>query len=152
MDIRTISQEYTEIGNELIQTEAVLQDIRESAVQIIYLASEHEKKQGGKVVCGQCEKVPEKYRWVVPCDFTVTVFQPNVERFTDEQIRILILHELLHIGIAKDGNEEIYSIRPHDVEDFEEVISRYGMRWADDAVGKAEGAGAGYSDDDEEGE
>ena len=59
------------------------------------------------------------------------MFEPNVERFTEEQIRILLLHELMHVQITKDGNEEVYSVRPHDVEDFREIIERYGMDWGD---------------------
>ena len=129
MDNRTISEEYAEIGQKLIQTEPSLAHIRDSQVTIVYLSSEHEKKEGGKIIFGLCEKVPAKYKWAIPCDFTITVFEPNVERFTEEQIQILILHELMHIGIATDGNEETYTVIPHDVEDFKEIIDRYGIGW-----------------------
>ena len=152
MDIRTINEDYAQIAQDLIDTEETLAYIRESEVSIVYLSSEHEKKGNRKLVFGECEKVPDKYKWAVPCDFTITVFEPNVERFTDKQIRILLLHELLHIGIERDGNEESYSVNPHDIEDFEEIISRYGMRWTDDAVGEAEGIRARHPDDDEAGE
>lgn len=131
MDTRQISEEYAQIANDLIQTEECLAHIRDSAVTIIYLSSEHEKKGHGKIVGGQCEKVQEKYKWAIPCDFTITIFEPNVERFTEDQIRILLLHELLHIGIDKDGNEERYYIVPHDVEDFREILERFGVGWAE---------------------
>ena len=130
MDTRHISEEYTHIGDELILTEEALSDIRDSQVSIMYLGSEYEKTSRGRTVYGQCEKVPEKYKWAVPCDFTITIFEPNVEHFTEEQMRILILHELMHVGIEEDGNEEKYYIRPHDVEDFEEILERYGMDWS----------------------
>ena len=130
MDTRHISEEYAHIGNELILTEDVLSDIRDSQVSIMYLGSEYEKTSRGRTIYGQCEKVPEKYKWAVPCDFTITIFEPNVEHFTEEQMRILILHELMHVGIEEDGNEEKYYIRPHDVEDFEEILERYGMDWS----------------------
>ena len=151
MDTRTINDGYALIARELIDTDECLEYIRESNVTIVYLSSELEKKSKRKLVFGECEKVPDRYKWAVPCDFTITVFEPNVERFTDEQLRILIFHELLHIGIEKDGNEESYFVRPHDIEDFEEVLRRYGMRWADDAIGEVERAGSRYSDDDEKG-
>lgn len=151
MDTRTINDGYALIARELIDTDECLEYIRESNVTIVYLSSELEKKSKRKLVFGECEKVPDRYKWAVPCDFTITVFEPNVERFTGEQLRILIFHELLHIGIEKDGNEESYFVRPHDIEDFEEVLRRYGMRWADDAIGEVERAGSRYSDDDEEG-
>lgn len=44
-------------------------------------------------------------------------------------MRILILHELLHVGIDVDGNEESYRIIPHDIEDFRLVLERYGLDW-----------------------
>ena len=133
MEIRTINESYSQIADRLIKTEESLQSIRESDVRIIYLSSDHELKKNGKLVFGQCEKVPDKYKWAVPCDFTITVFEPNVERLTEEQIRILLFHELLHVGIKKDGNEEKYLIIPHDIEDFREVIERYGVDWNDEA-------------------
>ena len=131
MDNRTISQKYTDIGVKLIQSEPILEHIKKSKVLITFLSSEHEKKGNKKLVFGECEKVPEKYKWAVPCDFTITIFEPNVERFTDEQIKILILHELLHIGIEVDGNEEKYYCYPHDVEDFRAIIEKYGIDWAE---------------------
>ena len=131
MELRKISEEYAEIGASLIATDPLLEDIRESEVTIVYLASDQEKTKSGKEVFGECEKVPDKYKWAVPCDFTITIFEPNVERFSKEQLEILILHELLHVGIEKDGNEETYYIRPHDIEDFREIIDRYGMDWDD---------------------
>jgi len=133
MDTRTINDGYALIAQELIDTEECLEYIRESNATIVYLSSDLEKKSKGKLVCGECEKIPEKYKWAVSCDFTITVFEPNVERFTDEQIRILLLHELLHVGIDRDGNEESYSVKPHDVEDFREVIERYGLDWGQQA-------------------
>lgn len=131
MDLRQINEHYSEIGRELIETEPLLNDIRESEVTIIYLSSEHEKKTSQKTVYGCCEKVPDKYKWSVPCDFTITIFEPNVERFTEEQLRILILHELLHVGIKQDGNEESYYIKEHDVEEFKAIIERYGVEWSE---------------------
>lgn len=129
MDNREISEEYARIGQDLIDTEPSLVHIKKSQATIVYLSSEHEKKSGGKIVCGECEKVPQKWKWAVPCDFTITIYEPNVERFTDEQMRILIFHELLHVAITKDGNKESYSVNPHDIEDFNEIIDRFGLDW-----------------------
>lgn len=131
MDLRSLNERYSEIGAQLIQEEPKLSYIKESNVSILYLSSEHEKKENGKITFGQCEKIPDKYKWAIPCDFTIVIFEPNVERFTEEQIRILLLHELLHIGIKKDGNEETYFINPHDIEDFKYIIDRFGIDWSD---------------------
>ena len=77
------------------------------------------------------KKVAQKYKWSVPCDFTITVFEPNVEGFTDEQIEILLFHELLHVGITQnDDGTETYSTVPHDLEDFKLIIDRFGTEWS----------------------
>lgn len=131
MESRTISEEYSRIGMDLIRTEECLRHIAESEITVMFLASDCEKRAKGRTVYGECEKVPSKWKWAVPCDFTVTVFEPNVERFTDEQLRILILHELLHIGAEADGNEERYYVRPHDYEEFREIAQRYGLEWSE---------------------
>lgn len=129
METREINETYAEIGNSLIQEDEALEYLRDSQVTILYLSSDREKKSKDRLICGECEKVPDKWKWSVPCDFTITVFEPNVERFTDEQMRILLLHELLHVGIEVDGNEEKYYVVPHDIEDFRVILERYGMEW-----------------------
>ena len=128
MDVRHISEEYAEIGAALIATMDELSDLRAGDVSIVYLGSEAKKTSKGKTVFGVCEKVADKYKWGIPCDFTITIFEPNVEGFTEEQLQILIFHELLHIGVTEDGS---HYIRPHDLEDFKAIIDRYGTGWSD---------------------
>lgn len=131
LDTRTINEEYAEIGMELIKTEESLIDIANSQATIIFLSSQHAKKGKDKVVHAECEKVAVKNKWAIPCDFTITVFEPNCAGMTDEQIKILLLHELMHVGIefCQDGTENYY-IKPHDLEDFKEIIDRYGTEWS----------------------
>lgn len=131
MDNRTINDKYAEIGAELIANEPSLRDIAISEAQIVYLSSEHKKKNGTKIIHAECEKIQDRYKWGIPADFTVTVFEPNIEGFSEEQIRILIFHELLHIRIDTDGEgRESYGIYPHDLEDFKEIIDRFGTDWS----------------------
>lgn len=131
MDNRRINEHYAEIGKQLIETEPALEKVRDSEATIVYLSSEHERTSNGKIILGQCERIPDKYRWAIPCDFTITLFEPNLEGLTEEQIRIVILHELMHVGIreGREGNEDYYVV-PHDIEDFRLILERYGMDWA----------------------
>ena len=131
MEQRELSPEYAAIAQEVIASEPSLVDIRNSQATISFLTSTNKKTNKGKRVCGECEKVPDKYKWSIPADFTITIFEPNVEDFTEEQKRILVFHELLHVKIDfnNDGSET-YSIRPHNYEDFKEIIDRYGTDWA----------------------
>ena len=131
MDNRHINNDYAEIADELIREEYSLLHLAESRAKIIYLSSDYAKTSKGKLVFGQCEKVADKYKWGIPADFTITVFEPNVEKFTEDQIRILLHHELLHVGIDKkaDGSES-YSIVDHDIEDFKLILNKYGTDWS----------------------
>ena len=126
-EIRTINEDYQKIANELIATRPELEDLRNSDVTIICLASDQEKKSNGKLIFGQTEKIADKYKWGIPCDFTITIFDPNVAYWTANQMKILMLHELLHVGV--DG-DRLY-IRPHDLEDFKSIIAEYGVDWAE---------------------
>lgn len=131
MDNRTINEQYAEIGADLIATEDALVDIANSQAQIIYLSSTHKKNGKGQIVHAECERISEKYKWGIPCDFTITVFEPNIEGFTEEQIRILLFHELLHVKIDfKDDGSESYGTYPHDLEDFKLIIDRFGTDWS----------------------
>lgn len=136
MENRAIREDLLEIADNLVKTDKNLAYIRESTVQFVVLGSDSEKKSRKKTIYGECEKIPAKYKWIIPYDFTITIFEPNVERFTDKQMRILLLHELMHIGIEVDGNEEKYFIVPHDVEDFKEIMNRYGVEWANEQIGE----------------
>ena len=127
-DSRLISEEYTEIGNKLIQMMPELKELKESDVQIIFLASDAEKKSGGKIIHGKCEKVPDKFKWGVPADVTITIYDGNVDGFTPQQLRILIFHELLHVGITPDGEP---CLNPHDTEDFAVILDRFGAHWSE---------------------
>lgn len=132
MDSRTINEHYAEIGAELIKTEEALESIRNSTATIVYLSSEHKKAGNGKVVKAQCEKISDKYKWGIPCDFTITVFEPNCEGMTEEQMKMLIFHELLHVKISyKDDGTEVFGTNPHDLEDFKLIIDRFGTEWAE---------------------
>lgn len=40
------------------------------------------------------------------------------------------LRWLLHVGVQEKNGEMKYRVVPHDIEDFEEILSRYGTHWA----------------------
>lgn len=132
-DNRQINEKYAKIGRELIESEDALIDVRNSQATIIYLSSDFEKTDKGRKVYGQCERVADKYKWGIPADFTITLFEPNIEGKSDEIIKRIIFHELLHVGIDT-GKEEMekYYVRPHDLEDFRYLINRYGVDYAEE--------------------
>lgn len=124
---RYINDEYIEIMKEVIEEYDELEYLRGGDIQIIVLSSDLEKKKGSHLVFGQCEKIPSKYKWAIPCDFSITIFDNNIAEFSDEQLRVLIFHELLHVGV--DG-DRLY-VREHDLEDFKEIIDKFGTHWSE---------------------
>lgn len=131
MDNRIIREEYAEMAKKIIEEEPLLTDIANSHATIIYLGSDNPRTTKGKTIYAECEKVQDKNKWAIPCDFTITVYEPNTVAFTEDQMRILLFHELLHVKIefTEDGQEK-YGIRPHDYEDFKEITDRYGTEWS----------------------
>lgn len=139
METRSINEEYNKIGRELIETEEALVDILNSRATIIFLSSDKKKVEKGKIVHAECERISDKYKWGIPADYTITVFEPCCQGFTDRQMRILLFHELLHVGIEfRDGSEK-YTTNPHDLEDFKLIIERFGARWAEIDTSEEEG-------------
>ena len=124
-DKRTVSEYYADMAHQLIEEEEELAYLRNPPITIIYLESSHKKKSRGKLTLGCCEKVQEKNKWGIPADFTITIFAPNVQELTEAQLRIVLFHELLHIGTDYE------SITPHDLEDFRYIVDRFGSDWAE---------------------
>lgn len=118
------NKKYEEIGN------AIIAELFPSLanVRIAWLSSDKAKQTNGKIVFGECSKVTEKYDWCCPYDFTITIYEPNVNDFTEEKIKILLEHELMHIGYDPE-NERMWCV-PHDAEEFIEIIRKYGIDWS----------------------
>ena len=112
----------------LLETENKLAHINENGIAVGIVASTQKKKRpgGDGVVFADCRKVPEYWHTFCPYDFLVTFYEPNCEGLDDGQMRILLFHELLHIGVKDDGGT---FVRKHDVEDFAEIINRLGTDW-----------------------
>lgn len=130
MENRQVSEKYTRIGKALIEEEDELDYIKFSNVSIIFLQSDISKKKSKNIIVkAECEKISDKYKWGIPCDFTITVFEPNVKGMTDGQLRVLLFHELLHVGIEFNDDGEKYFENPHDLEDFKIIIDKFGVDW-----------------------
>lgn len=128
---------YAELGAKVIANERSLQWIRQADVRIGFLRSFKEKHSSGKDVFGECIKVSELYEPFCPYDFLIVLYELNITGMSERQLYALMHHELLHVGVSEKDGELKYKIAPHDIEEFDEIISRYGLHWA------APGAGGG---------
>lgn len=131
MEHREKSDVFRDIAEGLIKSESALSYIKLSTARIVYLESDNAKKVKGHLVLGECEKISSKNQWAIPYDFSITLFAPNIVTLSDEQIKIVLFHELLHVGIDVDANgEEVFFMRPHDYEEFRVIIEKYTLDWS----------------------
>ena len=129
------NNKYRFIGQRLIRNEPDLQFIKDFGLKIAYVSSEQEKKTNLKTIFADCTLVSNRYKWCCDYDFFITVYEPNTADLTEEQIEILILHELHHVGLDITGLEPRPYVVPHDVEEFDTIIERYGLHWERDGGG-----------------
>ena len=125
-ETRNVTNKYNEMVQDLLTSVPSLKPITEQAVTIIFLESDYRKKTKGKTVFGVTEKVGSKNKWAIPADFTITIYTQNIQGFTDKQVKILLEHELMHVGVSEDKK---MFVKPHDLEDFREIIDKYGAYW-----------------------
>lgn len=125
-----MSDLYTRLAENVIREHPDLQWIGKADIAVGFMASDKPKKSNGRLVMGECIRVKDLYRSFCPFDFLIVIYEQNTEYLTDEQMKILLYHELLHVGIDESGEEPKYVVRPHDIEDFRSVIARYGLDWA----------------------
>lgn len=125
-----LSDEFTALVEDVIRTERSLRWILSADIAIGFMVSDKEKKKNGRLVLGDCQLVKEPWTAFCPFDFLITIYLSNTIGLSEEQLRILMLHELLHVGVDEKNGEPVYKIVPHDVEEFREIINRYGIDWA----------------------
>lgn len=125
------SDEYQELAEEVIDEHEELHWLKCADVRIDYISSVKKRKSKGKPVLGECQLVKEIYKLYCPYDFLIIIYEPNIEGLSLNQIKILLYHELLHVGVSEISGEPQYSINPHEVEDFRAIINKYGVDWAD---------------------
>lgn len=156
-----LSEEFSKLAEKVIEEHDDLHYLKDVAVSIGYMVSNRQKKSSGRAVFADCRKVQDYWKQqFVPFDFLITVYQPNCEmcQFTEKEYRILLYHELLHVGVKenKDGELKFFCV-PHDIEEFRKVIDLYGINWQtrglrqDDAVHAGAFVDGLYEDDDDSG-
>ena len=143
-----LSDEFSQMGKEIIDGHADLQFIREYGLTVGFLTSNKVKKHDGMAVFADCRKVSEYYKQeFVPFDFLITVYQDTCEiaHFTEKEYRILLYHELLHVGARqneKTGEVSMF-VRPHDVQEFRTIIDQFGIDWPTRGVRPSDSVHAG---------
>ena len=124
-------RKYRTIAERVIRDHEELHFIKEYGCRVAYLESDEGKTKGKKDVLGECIKVQKTYEWICQYDFVIVIYAPNTFMLEDDQLSILLWHELQHIGLNEDGEEPSFYVVPHDIEDFSNILELYGLHWAE---------------------
>lgn len=118
------SNELRLLANRIIKHFPELYFIKEYDIKIGYVKS-YEKKQGEKITYADCRKVTDIYKAYLPYDFLITFYERNTGFLNENQLKLVMYHELRHVGIGEKG----LKIVPHDIEDFSDILTKYGLDW-----------------------
>jgi len=113
------------LADKIITTKSELSHIKEFDIKIDFIRSYEAKKSNQRLVYADCRKVTGPYQVYLPYEFLITEYEPNKALLTDNQFKLVIYHELRHIGMGPKGSFLI----PHEIEDFESILNTYGLRW-----------------------
>ena len=133
MDDAAVSEKFTEMGMEIIETHELLEELRESKVKVLFLEDGSPKKKSGLTVFGDCSKVSRRMKFLTDADFIIRIYVKNCgdALFDEAKYKILLLHELMHVGVRKNKKSGGFTffLRPHDIGEFTYIQQGYGSRW-----------------------
>lgn len=118
------SNEMRFLATKIINRYPEFDFIKEWNVKIGYVVSQ-EKKRGEKMTYADCRKVTDAYQAYLPYDFIITFYEYNTGFLNENQLKVLMYHELKHITMGEKG----LKIKPHDIEDFSDILEKYGLDW-----------------------
>jgi predicted metallopeptidase len=120
-----VADDLRELAEKIIEKMPELSIIPEFEIKVGYVRSFEKKQDKSKLVYGDCRRINKVYGAYLPYDFIITFYEPHVILLSENQRKILMLHELKHIGIGERG----LRIEYHDVQDFGDILQRFGIDW-----------------------
>lgn len=130
------SEFWAEIGASVINefAEDKFKPIVELGVGIGYVVSKESPTVNGVPKMAECIAVKKDHqKQFMPHDYLIKIYEPNVSYMTNEQKRILMEHELMHIHAYENKDGELtIGTTAHDVNDFRDIVEKYGYDWSKD--------------------
>ena len=100
--------------------------LRNAKIECLF--SDKKRKRGGRIVIASCEAVNETYNYLTDINFIITVYDKAWEKLAEKEKRYVLDHELCHAFVGEDKHgEPVYKVIPHDLEEFNEIVERYGL-------------------------
>lgn len=120
-----VDDKLKELAEQVMSERPDLKKLANPDCRIAYLRCD-KKTSHGRTVFADTEKVGEKAKTLAYVDFIITFYGPACAGLSEEKMKVLMIHELKHIGFEPG---KPFAIIPHDVEDFRDIIENYGMDW-----------------------
>ena len=120
------SLDLERLAEKVINKYAEFMHLTDPDCRILYQYCDEAKKSRDKILYADTERIKDKLKGVLPFDFVITFYKPNTDTLNQECLERLMYHELRHVGFEGAGK---YSIIPHDIEDFRDVIDMWGFDW-----------------------
>jgi len=79
---------------------------------------------------GKCSRATKKWKYLTDKDYIIEIWDKWWEKANETQKEALLFHELSHIGYQERNDNIIWKINDHDINEFNEVVKRYGA-WDD---------------------
>lgn len=121
------SKHLETVAKKVIHDEALssLDNIR---IRYLIVSPEISKKK-----LAQCIKANKEVEFFGECDFIIEVGEKIWNALDEQRQYLLMFHELLHIKVAENKKGElVLGIQDHDIKDFREIISKYGIDWIEE--------------------
>lgn len=93
--------------------------------RIAFVLRSEAPRTNGRVTLGKASKVSPMAQVHIPFDYIIWIAADQWGALSTQQREALIDHELCHL----QWSEGVAKIRGHDVEEFTEIIARYGYWW-----------------------
>lgn len=104
-------------------------DLRNCKIKCLFY--DKPRKKSGKVILATAEAVSAKYNYLTGIDFLISIYNEAWSGAAEQSRKALLDHELMHCFIAEDrAGEPVCKIIDHDIQDFVEILNRYGTDWA----------------------
>ena len=80
------------------------------------------------IYAGKCSKATGKWKYLTDKDFIIEVWDGFWKTADTKAKEALVYHELKHIDFLEDEEtgEIVWKLRRHDVEEFHDVVEKYG--------------------------
>jgi len=84
-----------------------------------------------KTVAGRCSRIKDNIKFLTGLDYIIEMSGQIWDQLNDDVKEKLMYHELLHAfpEYNEKSGEWLYKIRDHNVKDFYQLVSKYGLDW-----------------------